>query len=168
MYELDSNDLALTLNDRLQVTSGAETWNALPSPSIEYNKEERERRRLSASSITFVRLSLSMISCCDDGLFFRKLRATSPNVVSVSSSSWAPSKAGVSSDSPRIKRASVRFVRDRNTAVQNPDNNFCRRAARLWSYIRQGEHSAFTPARIVPFQIVVRNRKKAGGYGKPW
>ena len=77
-----SNALVFELKERLQVTSGDETCKFFPAGSSENTSEPPDTCLLSASSITFERLSLSMIVSAGATGFFRKLRATSPRGIS--------------------------------------------------------------------------------------
>ena len=76
--------LVFALNERLQTTSGDETRKLLPAGSSENTGDEPAAWRLSASSTTFDRLSLSMTTS-DAAGFLRKLRATSPSGASSAS-----------------------------------------------------------------------------------
>src|SRR5208282_4316932 len=88
---LISSELARALKERLQVTSGDDTFTVLLAGSMENTVLSwRTGRAFLASSITWARLSLSIIvagaveaesgcdlDCCCD-LFLRRLRARSP------------------------------------------------------------------------------------------
>jgi hypothetical protein len=94
----------LAVNDKLQVTSGEETWKPLatgsfPRGSSENTGEAPDARRVSASSITLDRLSSSTLMSAWDGAgFLRRLRAMSPRGASVSS--CAEAREGNASKAP--------------------------------------------------------------------
>ena len=101
----ERRELVFALNDRLQLTSGEETRKLLPAGASENTSDEPAARRLSATSITFDKLSLST-TVSDEAGFFRRLRATSPSEVSPVSS-CAQTEGAKANSIPESSRAMV-------------------------------------------------------------
>src|SRR5437870_4733778 len=74
----ESSEVAWALKERLQVTSGEDTWKLFPVP-LKENSRRPLSFRLSTSSITWERLSLSITVCAGAALLLRRDRARSPS-----------------------------------------------------------------------------------------
>ena len=146
-HSAESKELVFALKLRLQLTSGEETRKFFfPPGSSENSMVEPAARRLSASSTTFEKLSLS-ITTSEGGIFFLKFLATSPSGISFASSCALTHDGKVGTSIPTNNRASHNRVdiSVRTRDLKDVNHHAMRKSAVVWNGEIAVNHCELTP-----------------------